>query len=481
MCENFLYFGDNLDILRDHIKDETIDLIYLDPPFKSNRNYNILFQERNGSESKAQIKAFEDTWKWNDQAEMAYQDVVESGPERLSKVMQAFRTFLGNNDMMAYLAMMAPRLVELHRVLKPTGSIYLHCDPTTSHYLKILMDAIFGPGNMQNEIIWGYRTGGVSKKHFARKHDTLLFYGKTEEPKFFPMQERIYYEKPFFTTKQDENGRYFADVYIRDVWDDIKPVINVSSERLGYPTQKPISLLERIIRASSEEGDIVLDPFCGCGTAVTAAQALNRRWIGIDITYLAIALIKSRLRENFGDKIKYKVIGEPVTLPDARALAREDPYQFQWWAISKVIAQPVEKKKGADKGIDGRLYFHDEVSGAKVKTKQIILQVKSGYVSTAHIRDLRGVIERENAEIGVLITLKEPSKAMKKEAISAGFYYSPGWQKRYPRIQILTVKDLLAGKRINYPGSKEANVIYKKPPSLFKISKQENGKLPYPQ
>ncbi|OHB55380.1 MAG: DNA methylase, partial [Planctomycetes bacterium RBG_13_44_8b] len=439
MEENFLYYGDNLDILRRHIRDETIDLIYLDPPFKSDQDYNILFAERNGSKAAAQIKAFDDTWHWDKVSAAAYEEIVETGTQQVAQAMRAFRTFLGETDMMAYLAMMAPRLVAMHRVLKPTSSIYLHCDPTASHYLKMLMDAVFGIKNFRNEIIWK-RTdakGNVQKK-YGWIHDRLLFYTKTNVWTW--NQQYIPYDKEYieqFYNKIDKSGRRYQATdltapmvraskgqvyswkgytpppsrcfvynkekmtklekdgkieytktgcprYIRyfdemegnkcpDIWTDIK--IAQKNERLGYPTQKPEALLERIIKANSNEGDLILDPFCGCGTAIVVAQRLNRQWIGIDITHLAVALMKHRLHDMFGDKVQYKVVGEPVSLPDAKALAEYDPYQFQWWALGLVGARPIEEKKGADRGIDGRLYFHDETDSKKGKTKQIMLSV----------------------------------------------------------------------------------------------------------
>ena len=249
-------------------------------------------------------------------------------------------------------------------------------------------------------------------------------------------------------------------VPLQDVWADIPPMHNLAAERLGYPTQKPEALLERIIQASSKEGDLVLDPFCGCGTTIAAAQKLGRHWIGIDITHLAVTLIKHRLKDTFGDQVDYEVIGEPVTLPDAEALAEQDPYQFQWWALGLVGARPVEQKKGADRGIDGRLYFHDEAKGGK--TRQIILSVKAGHTGVAHVRDLRGVLDREKAEIGVLITLQEPTKPMRTEAAGAGFYTSP-WG-RHPRLQVLTVAELLEGKRIDMPSYRQVSATFKKAP-----------------
>ena len=246
-----------------------------------------------------------------------------------------------------------------------------------------------------------------------------------------------------------------------DVWSDIPPISARAAERLGYPTQKPEALLERILKASSNEGDVVLDPFCGCGTAVAVAQRLNRRWIGIDVTHLAVSLIKHRLRDAFGEEVEkiYEVVDEPVDLPGARALAVQDAYQFQWWALGLVSARPVEQKKGADRGIDGRLFFHDDAETQE--TKQIVLSVKSGSVQVAHVRDLRGVVEREKAAIGVLITLEEPTRNMKAEAAGAGFYQSP-WQTKHPKIQVLTIEELFGGKKIDFPPSRDLRTFKKR-------------------
>ncbi len=485
MKKNLLYYGDNLDILREHIKDETIDLIYLDPPFKSNQNYNVLFQERNGTKSKAQIKAFEDTWRWDQSSANNYEKTVEEGGE-VAKVLSAFRQILGENDMMAYLSMMAPRLKELWRVLKTTGSIYLHCDPTASHYLKILMDAIFGGKNFRNEIIWHYRKWPSGRKQFQRNHDVLLFYSRsstsarTFNELYMPRAPSTL--KRFGTAKiisgHDNTGKRIpskvdeeASVGVRQ--DDVWEIGRVPPIKQLFPTQKPEKLLERIILASSKEGQTVLDPFCGCGTTVMVAQKLRRRWIGIDITALATALIKHRLRSSFAQKIKYDVIGEPVAISDAKELASQDAFQFQWWALGLVGARPVEKKKGADKGIDGRIYFHDESGKA---TKQIILSVKSGKVSVKDIRELEGVVRREDAQLGVLITLRTPTKPMSREATSFGFYNSP-WGKKYYRIQILTIEDILDGREIKYPPSSQVNVTLKKPDRIDVESLRENGEL----
>src|SRR6266446_4336318 len=372
MDKNTLYYGDNLDILRRYLDDESVDLIYLDPPFNSNADYNVLFAEKSGEQAHAQIKAFEDTWEWGLEAAQEYAEVLRSGHDRVAKALKGMHDFLGGNDMMAYLSMMAPRLIELRRVLKPTGSIYLHCHPTASHYLKMLMDAIFGPKHFKNEVIWHYRKWATGWNYFQRNHDVVFFYGKLQKGTVF---NRLFMERAPSTLKRfgklkivsgfDEHGvrlpsqtedKESEGVAMDDVW-DIGRVLPINQL---YATEKPPALLARIITASSPENGLVLDPFCGCGTTIEMAEALKRRWIGIDITPLAITLIRYRLREAFGSTVKYEVIGEPVSIPDAATLAATDPYHFQWWALGLVRARPVEQKKGADKGIDGRLFFHDE-------------------------------------------------------------------------------------------------------------------------
>jgi len=478
---NKLYYGDNLDILRRYIKDETIDLIYLDPPFNSNATYNVLFGSKDGTDATAQIQAFDDTWHWDQVAAESFREVVENGGD-VSRAMQAFRLLLNDSDMLAYLSMMAPRLIELRRVLKPIGSIYLHCDPTASHYLKILMDSIFGGKNFINEIIWSYKRWPIKGKFFQRMHDTLLFYQKSNsEERIFKtlMVERSKSTQKRWGNKKikarhDESGSRIPSVSeaeeskgvpMRDVW-NLSIIAPSSHERLGYPTQKPESLLERIIESSSNENDLVLDPFCGCGTAVAVAQKLNRQWIGIDITHLAINLMKHRLQDSFGDNLEYEVIGEPVSLEGAETLAKEDPFQFQWWSLGLVGARPTDQKKGADAGIDGRIYFHDEVKG---KTKQVIISVKAGKPHLTYMRDLRGVVDRENAEIGVLITMQEPTQPMRSEAASGGFYESPVWGVSYPKLQILTIEELLEGKGIDMPPVGQVNVTFKKAPKSNKV------------
>ncbi len=264
-------------------------------------------------------------------------------------------------------------------------------------------------------------------------------------------------------------------VPLQDIWSDIPPALG--AQDLGYPTQKPEALLERIIKASSKEGDIVLDPFCGCGTTVAVAERLKRCWIGIDITHLAITLMKTRLKDTFGDSVQFKVLGEPVSVPDAAALAASDPYQFQWWALGLVGARPVEQKKGADKGIDGKIIFQGEETG---KFETVILSVKAGHTNVAHVRDLRGVVEREQAAIGVLISMDEHSGPMMNEAVTAGFYESSSWGRKYPKIQLFTIAELLAGKQIDMPPIRQVGMTFKKAPKASS-PKAENMKLEFPE
>jgi DNA modification methylase len=476
--ENTLYYGDNLDILHRYIKDETIDLVYLDPPFKSNQSYNVLFKEKNGSQAASQIRAFEDTWTWGQDDEAVYADLVTKGG-KVADCLQAFRTLMGPCDTLAYLVMMAPRLAELHRVMKSTGSIYLHCDPTASHYLKMLMDATFGGKNFRREIIWdisvlsGFKT---IANNWIRGHDTIFYYTKDDIFTFNKQTTEHRQEYIARFNKVDKDGRryfdgrgkprYLDDILkkgkaIGDVWSDIMSFqqIPTAKERLGYPTQKPEALLERIIKASSNEGDLVLDPFCGCGTTVAAAQKLKRCWIGIDITHLAITLMKKRLLDAFGTEAKFNVMGEPTSLPDAAALAESDPYQFQWWALGLVGARPVEQKKGADQGIDGKIVFQGD---APEIFETVILSVKAGHVTANHVRDLRGVVDREKAAIGVLISMEDPTKPMQTEAITAGFFESKTWGKKYPKIQLLTIAELLGGKQIDMPPIRQVGATFKK-------------------
>jgi site-specific DNA-methyltransferase (adenine-specific) len=530
-----LYFGDNLNILREHIKDESVDLIYLDPPFNSKRAYNLLFKTPKGHVSDAQITAFEDTWHWGDQAEREFAELLHQSNTNIAETMQALRHFLGENDVMAYLTMMANRLVELHRVLKSTGSLYLHCDPTTSHYLKIVLDTVFGPQSFRNEIIWKRRTGSSSAVHQSNKFgvctDSIFFYAKTDKAWLHPQYN---FEADGYQEYVDENGRHYrlADLSnpaprpnlmyeykgykppkngwaisrekmeqwdkegrlyfpkdkngriqrkrfldelkgkpVQSLWDDIEPIGAQAAERLGYPTQKPLALLERIINASSNPGDLVLDPFCGCGTAVHAAQKLGRDWIGIDITHLAISLIEKRLKSAFPG-ITFEVFGTPKDFDGAKDLAERNKYEFQWWACALVNAQPYKgKKKGADTGIDGIIYFQDD----KGEAKKIIISVKGGEsVTRTMIADLKNTVEREKAQMGLFVTLAPPTKPMIVEATSAGFYESPA-HGAFPKIQILSIEGLLSGKETPlYPDLSRGGLTFKKAKTETENSKQSD-------
>jgi site-specific DNA-methyltransferase (adenine-specific) len=561
---NSLYFGDNLDVLRERIKDESVDLIYLDPPFNSASDYNVLFSSPKGEASEAQITAFKDTWHWGEQAEHEFAEIIRSSNLHVAEMMQAMRRFMGENDMMAYLTMMANRLLELHRVLKPTGSLYLHCDPTASHYLKLLLDGVFTQdgGGFLSEIIWR-RTGSHNKANrWAPIHDTIFYYSKSSSrtwhnPKRpymlghikenFTEQPDGSYKTAYYGnvltgsgTRNGESGkswlgfnptakgRHWAvpgkiweeidvdptglsqheklnllyreglvkiiegqawPIYERtitendgpaasDLWtfqpytegtvygqqsgidSDVRWLSPRDQERLGYPTQKPLSLLERILKASSNEGDVVLDPFCGCGTAVHAAQKLGRSWIGIDITHLAVSLIEKRLKDAFPG-IAFDVHGTPRDLEGARELAERDKYQFQWWACSLVNAQPYQgKKKGADGGIDGLIYFQDEAK----RHKKIVVSVKGGaHVNVAMVRDLAHVVEREQAEIGLFVTLAEPTQPMRTEAVKEGYYTSPATGGNFARLQILTIAGLLEGReQALYPDLSQGATTFKK-------------------
>ena len=465
---NQLYFGDNLPIMREHIADASVDLIYLDPPFKSEANYNLLFQERSGEQSAAQITAFKDTWEWSQESELAYREVIQTGPPKVGELLSALQSVLGRNDLLAYLTMMSQRLIELRRVLKPAGSIYLHCDPTASHYLKLLMDAAFGPANFQNEIIWHYRKWATGRYAFQRNHDVILFYAKSGgRERIF---NQLYMERAPSTLRRfgnarivsgyDESGRRRPSqveeqespgVRQDDVWD----IARVAPVKQLFPTQKPDELLRRIITASSDEDSLVLDPFCGCGTSTIQAETLKRRWIGIDITHLAISIIRHRLHDSFGDHLRpYQIIGVPRDVASARALAIESEhdgrYQFEWWALGLVAARPAqERRKGPDAGVDGYINFFDDNSG---RPKRIIVQVKSGQVNRAQIATLKSDLEREKAQIALFITLNPPTGPMQQEALAAGFYepaHFPGQQ--FPRVQLLTVAELLNGKLAEYP------------------------------
>jgi site-specific DNA-methyltransferase (adenine-specific) len=539
-----LFYGDNLEVLRKHFPNECIDLIYLDPPFNSKADYNILFKEQSGERSTAQIQAFSDFWCWDIEAMHTYDRLAMQSPKSVSDIVTSLHDFLGKNDMFAYLVMMGERLLELHRVLKPTGSLYLHCDTTASHYLKLLLDAVFGPQNFRNEIIWKRFNFHADARRFGRVADRILFYSKTGDYKF--KRQMAPYKKAYIDSKfthKDENGRRFrlsdlnppaerGPVYefhgitrawrftnekmlqlekegriytkskvpqlkryldeleargggaVHEIWDEIPAVNSMAKERLGYPTQKPIQLLERIINASSDEDDWVLDPFCGCGTAIAAAEKLHRHWIGIDITYLAVNIVKGRLKDAF-PTVNFTVEGEPRDLGAAKALAQDSSnnpnrrYQFQWWALSLIDARPVgataanpkEGKKGPDAGVDGWLRFIDKSEGHYEK---IVVQVKSGHVGVKDIRELRDVVTMHKAAMGIFLTLEEPTSEMVKEVKATDPYVSPLWKHEYPRIQITTIAELLNGRKPNVPPTVSP---FQEAPRIERHSKSVQGKL----
>lgn len=543
-ADNILYCGDNLDVLKLYQREETVDLVYLDPPFKSQASYNVLFKELSGRKAASQIKAFADTWTWDETSEPTYEKVVEEAPERLGRVLRAFHAYLGPSGMLAYLVMMAPRLVELHRVLRPTGSLYMHCDPAHGHYLKVLLDAVFGPERFRTEIVWKRSSAHSDAKQGRRQHgwvhDLVFFYTKGDKWTWNSIYTRYeadylnseyrhqapggrHYKETDLTAAKpggdtsyewrvkrradvkerwqldlDEEfrhpragwdyrgvkpykGRYwafskanlveyalqgklvhretgmprlmqFADempgVELQDVWTDIPPA--TGKEALPYPTQKPRDLLKRIIESSSNPGDVVLDPFCGCGTTVDAAEELDRKWIGIDITNKALDVIQDRLVAAHGEEIKkrYEVFWEPVSVEDAQRLADEkNKHKFEEWAVRRVGGIH-SGKRGADQGIDGRILFHDEPG----ETKEIIISVKAGGTGPRHVRELDSVVRREGAAIGVLVTMKKPSVAMLSEASRAENYISAYQGTKHPGIQILTVEDMIEKKKtVDYP------------------------------
>lgn len=516
--KNQLWFGDNLEVLRnrDAFPNNYVDLIYLDPPFNSNATYNMLFKEATGDKSQAQIEAFEDTWQWiTGQTDAVYKELTRDPDySDLANLIESFERFLGRNALMAYLVMMSIRLKELHRVLKPTGSLYLHCDPTASHYIKLVLDAVFGLESYKSEIIWKCTSAHANSKTYGNIHQTIFYYIKSQKfifnTQFAPYTQE--YIDTYYRYKDEDGRRFMSDnltvpsrndknifewmgkypsnkrgwgyskeqldelykngkIFItkndfprykryldempgmpaQSIWDDINLIGSWSKEGLGYPTQKPEALLERIIKASSNEGDLVLDPFCGCGTTIAVAERLKRHWIGIDITWLSVDLMERRLKDTFGSELSpYVVEGAPKDVASAINLGDRDKYQFQWWAVTLIGARPYQgKKKGSDTGIDGIMYFEDDLTTGK--QEKIVIQVKAGkHVSSPHIRDLIGVLDREKAAIGVYISIEKPTKDMIEEARKAGVFESVNG-KMYSRIQMLTIEEIMNGKQPEYP------------------------------
>jgi site-specific DNA-methyltransferase (adenine-specific) len=543
---NALFFGDNLEVLRDHVKDESADLIYLDPPFNSDAGYNVLFGDKTTGKSAAQASAFRDTWEWGEHAAYAFEEVMRQGG-RMALLLKGMRAWMGENAMMAYVAMMAVRLTELRRVLKPTGSLYLHCDPSASHYLKLLLDASFGAENFRSEIVWKRTGSHAGAARWAPVHDTIFFYSAGDRYTWnrqFQAYERGYIEERY--DREDKRGRFQdvsltgpgtregesglpwrghdptsrgrhwavpkaaaeaiqgfeqlsvhqkldaldaadllywtsssdglprvkqfpgAGVPLQDCILDVPPLNARAKERLGYPTQKPVALLRRIISASSRPGDVVLDPFCGCGTTVEAAEQLGRDWTGIDVTHYAVTLIEARMRKSHPDA-RFAVRGRPTDLVGARDLARRDKHQFQWWSAWLLGAHSYnETKKGADRGIDGNIFFPNGPYGHG----RIIISVKGGEnVGPAFVRELAGVLEREQAEMGVLVLLAEPTRAMTSEAASAG-HVRRSAHGPLPRLQIVTVGELLAGKRPHLPVIVPPRVVQSKAPKAKRDTDQ---------
>jgi len=505
-----LICGDNLEVLRRQvIAEESVDLVYLDPPFNSDKNYNLLFKKRDG----ALAVAFQDTWQWGEEAQRDYDETVAAGG-KLAELMTLLGVLLKDTDMLAYLAMMAPRLVELRRVLRPTGSLYLHCDPSASHYLKMLLDAVFGPASFKNEIVWKRTSAHSSAKRYGPIHDIILFYTKGNEftwsgsrldyddaylDRYYRFDDgdgRLYWRnsltaagtrngssgKPWrgfdpntkgshwkFTIENldalDKQGRIYwppnggwpyikryrdelKGMAISDLWDDINKINPAATERLGYPTQKPLALLARIVEASSNMGDVVLDPFCGCGTTIEAANQKGRQWIGIDISPDAIDVIRKDRISKFGDNFKYQMIWFPRDMEAATIFAQEQPIPFQDWAVEK-LGGITNRRRSGDRGVDGRCYFKDDVGSTTGPTRQIIVSVKSGKLSPSFVRELEGAVDKERAAMGVLLTLKEPSRQCVGDAAGYSFYHCA--QGTFPRIQIITVKNILDGARLKLP------------------------------
>lgn len=515
---NKLYYGDNLDVLQESIADNSVDLIYLDPPFNSDRIHNVLFREKSGADSHAQIEAFDDTWTWTQDAEEAYKRIVGGhAPLEVATALEAMLKLLGETDLMAYLTMMTHRLLELHRVLRPTGSLFLHCDPTASHYLKLICDSIFRSENFRNEIIW-QRTQAKSlmTRRLPSNHDVILAYGKSdraiwnEEALFQPydpedldpktrekysqrdLDGRLYQltslinpnpDRPNLTyeflgvtrvwrwTKERMQAAYDAGLVVQtapgrvprlkryldeqrgrplgDVWSDIPPLNARAAERLGYPTQKPLKLLERIIKAASKPGAVILDPFAGCGTTIDAAQKLQRQWIGIDITTLAIDLIDARLRHTYSEAIlpTYQILGIPRDLGGAKALFKRSPFEFERWCVMQVDGQPNERQVG-DRGVDGIIRIPID---AKANSHRIIVSVKGGSTNPGHVRDLLGAVELQGAAMGLFICMNPVTPGMTEVANHSGTYTYPVNGKKYPKVQILTVSDMLKGVKPDIP------------------------------
>lgn len=413
-----LYCGDNLPVLRSQLADESVDLIYLDPPFYSQRNYQAFFRQTSPAlNGHLRAPAFGDTWRWDEASEQAYTALLACSPAPVARTLTALRELLGPGPLLAYLVMMARRLTELRRVLKSTGSVYLHCDQAAGHYLKLLLDSVFGAVNFRNEIVWFYKTGGASPRHFARKHDLIFFYTKSDRYIFHPLKEKSYmmhrygFKKSEF--QRDERGQY-TWVYMKDVW-ELPALGAADGQRLGYPTQKPEALLERIIRASSSEGGLVLDPFCGSGTTLAVAQRLGRRWIGIESNYLGIAYQRYRLARTFPD-LRYTFTGGPATLEEARQLARSNMADFRWWALSLLSARPIGEENGSQTE-SGYGIAHGSLPGPSGPLLLAVAPEDGREVQT--LQRLRALVDSGENASGLLLTLEAPGPDLLAEVARA--------------------------------------------------------------
>ena len=451
--------GDNLSEMR-NFPDACVDLIATDPPFNSKRDYFVPFRDEHGREPDTLVRAFTDTWTWGEAAEDAYNKLLVDVGGQVGDTIQGLRKFLNETPMMAYLVMMGIRIVEMHRLLKDTGSLYLHCDPTASHYLKIILDAVFTPQNFRNEIVWCYQTGGVSKRWFGRKHDVILFYAKTD--KYFIDLTRVKDSRTPEVIRRLESGSEKAtrakdmERLPFDVW-NIQALNAMATERTGYPTQKPIPLYERIIKASSNEGDLILDPFCGCGTTLMAAEAEGRHWIGIDLTYLAIGAVRQQFERLFPQhRDTVTIAGTPENVDQALALARTDPQGFEEWCVTHVLHFKSNAKKVADGGIDGTFRFPIGRVEGKQAYGRAVAQVKGGGYTLGHIRDFRTAMQNDEADLGVFVVTSPPSSGMRTEASRAGTYRHPSYAMEAPALQIYEIQDYFNGNLPKLPFGERA-------------------------